>query len=391
MIPYIKHWTPEEIAGKMKDSIIGQDEPIKTVATAISAHIARIVHNYHHPNETPIKKSNLWVLGPTGCGKTESVRSIIKKLELPIPIAIVPTNTLTSTGYKGKSIDTILEDLVRESFAILTANPRAFVENIQNNKVTAEQRDNAIVQIAQTGIIILDEIDKIRVKSINDCDNSYEKMKQYELLKIVEGTKGIGEDKISPRIDTTNILFIAMGAFTDLLKPKPTTTQSAIGFNRISCEETPETIEGVPTTEQLVKYGFIEELLGRFPIRCRYNDLSVNTLYRILKTSDVSPVHSFKKLFAETGNVLSFDDSALYLIAKNAKEINTGARALDGIISDICYPIFYDVDGKYNQYEITITKDAVNGDKPLIKPLPEKNVELVVKKLSDKKTWERQK
>ena len=377
----LRHYTPREIDAVIKSSVIGQDKALQAVSTAISAHISRLIFNKNNfYSQKRIQKDNLLIIGNTGTGKTESIRAAIRGLQLPFPIAVIAVNTLSNVGYKGRSVDTILEDLIKDALRIMAQSPYTYIPESEyivkdgKKRPKEEAMDKSTIELCEQGIIILDELDKIRSDERNDYDGVYKRGMQYELLKVVEGGKGFGELSISQKIDTSNILFIGAGAFTDLLKPPPP-ERAAIGFGsapaatRASPKLNPER---VPGTAELAAYGLVEELLGRFPLRCRFRDLSVKTLYRIMTESNVSPLIDFTRLFGETGNELKFDKDALKAIAKQAAEVQTGARGLRTIMGSVLYPILYDIDGTVKNSVITITKGVVNGTTPpKIKEKPE--------------------
>ena len=372
----LEHKSPREIYNVMRRSVVGQDEALKTVATAISAHITRCIRNSITWYGKPIRKDNLLVLGPTGSGKTESVRAAIRELNLPFPISIAPTNTLSGSGYKGRNVEDVLWDLANDAKRLISEGVDRYLEpgdyDIEEKpdgskvrKLNAENTKKLVLKLCEHGILILDEFDKIRFSSENEWEGVYKKNIQYELLKIIEGAKGIGENAVTQEIDTTNILVIAMGAFTDLLNPPPEPVP--IGFSAAGAvAPEPKGIDGIPTTEQICNYGFVEELVGRLPLRCRYNALSVQNLYKILKESEVSPVRDFEDLFYQTDNKLQISDSAMREIARQAHEINTGARGLRTVLGKVLYPILYDVDSIYKNHCIQINKDTVCGGKPVI-------------------------
>lgn len=378
MIPF-EHYSPQYIAETIKKSIIGQDEPIKTVATVLSTHLARCKYNMGITGtEKPIQADNLLILGPTGTGKTESIRTVIRELNLPIPVAVIAVNTLSNAGYKGRSVDTILEDLIQDAKRLFYARPGTYITDKdciveENNgkkikKIIPESGEKVIVELCNHGIIILDEFDKLSFSAKNEYEAVYSKKLQCELLKIVEGGKGFSENELAQKIDTSDILFVCMGAFTNLLNPPP--EPAAIGFfNTVNKDN--KTI-GIPTTKQIAEFGFVEELLGRVPVRCRYNALTINNLYKILTESKISPVDDFYRLFLETGNKLVIDNSALREIAKKAYEVQAGARGLRTIMGDILYPILYDIDGKYRYHNIRITKKTVmDEESPVITQSPD--------------------
>ena len=239
------------------------------------------------------------------------------------------------------------------------------------------------VKLAGKGIIILDEADKIRIHPLDRREDSFfQRSIQQTLLKIIEGGTGFGEHPLTPRIDTTDILFIFSGAFIGLdeitkrrLRPEaePETT---LGFRPAPANPDPEpktapqvTQENltardlIPTTEDLIEFGYIPELVGRITLRCRYNPITAETLYNILRESDISPAKEFQKMFRRTRNNLEYTNNALMEIARQAEKLQTGVRGLRNIIGDIAYPIYYELSGKTNQ-RVLITQRTVNGEAP---------------------------
>ena len=367
MIP-LKHYSPKQISDIIKSSIIGQDEPAQTVATALSAHITRCVHNSNNPDR-PIRKDNLLIAGPTGTGKTETIRTVISKLQLPIPMTVVSCTALTNTGYTGKSISDVFMDLMLDADRLFKQNPDLYIDRAdvpvqperrtigfmsevikpKTRKYDKDITTKALKKICKYGIVILDEFDKLRFSEQNQHEKVYSRKLQSELLKIVEGGAGFTNDP-DIDIDTSDILFVGMGAFSGL---------ESVQQGR------------VPTIDEIKDYGFMEELVGRFPLRCCYNRLSVRNLYKILTDSDVSPISDFKKMFLQIDNKLEFDKLALLAIAKRAYESQGGARGLRTILSDILYPILYEIDGKYRFYNVRITKDTVANGTPVLTESPD--------------------
>ena len=208
--------SPKELEALIKKSIIGQDDGVRTVATALAAHLLRIEHNQNHP-ENLIHKDNLLIIGPTGSGKTESIRTVIRECRLPIPIAVVATNNLTSSGYRGKNLETILTDLYQDAFRIISEDPEKYVEYTEDEEELKERGSEAAVRLANRGIIILDEVDKIRIDPFDRREDSFfQRNLQSQLLKMIEGGSGFGEHQAANKIDTTDILFILSGAFVGL-------------------------------------------------------------------------------------------------------------------------------------------------------------------------------
>ena len=365
---YFKHRTPKDLENIIRKSIIGQERGIQTVATALSAHITRILHNRRWPKEK-IQKDNLLILGPSGSGKTESIRTVIRECKLPIPMITVSTSGLSNVGYKGKNLDTVVDDLAMEAHRMIKDKPNQFIENsLYNNKDETIRKaaiEKAIIELAQIGIIVFDEFDKIAANGVNEYANQYQQMLQAEMLKIVEGGKGFGETAIGSKIDTTDILFVFSGAFTDLLFPPQ---QRKIGFNdefKIVDMSTYD-MSYVPSNDDFAAFGFMPELLGRIPLKCRFNKLSEIDLYNILTKSKISPVRDFGTLFNYTNNTLDFKDEALREVARKAFNINAGARGLRTIIGNVLYPILYNVDGETCDSTITITPETLTCGNPII-------------------------
>ena len=229
--------SPKFFENILRKSVIGQDEGIRTVAVAISSHLIRINHNRNKPTN-PIQKDNLLILGPTGSGKTESFRTVIRACNLPVPMAIVSTGTLTADGYKGKNVSSILDELIRDSLRIINKDPSLYIGKPDNEEERKMRIEKAVIKLANTGIVILDEFDKIRIDPFkDDHDNFFPQTAQRQLLKMIEGVTGIGEDRPGNLIDTTDILFVATGAFVGLdevmqerLCPRPRTEATPIGF-----------------------------------------------------------------------------------------------------------------------------------------------------------------
>ncbi|MBQ8492573.1 MAG: AAA family ATPase, partial [Acidaminococcaceae bacterium] len=350
--------SPKELEALIKKSIIGQDDGVRTVATALAAHLLRIEHNQNHP-ENLIHKDNLLIIGPTGSGKTESIRTVIRECRLPIPIAVVATNNLTSSGYRGKNLETILTDLYQDAFRIISEDPEKYVEYTEDEEELKERGSEAAVRLANRGIIILDEVDKIRIDPFDRREDSFfQRNLQSQLLKMIEGGSGFGEHQAANKIDTTDILFILSGAFVGLeditrqrlrpeWEPEPEENKP-IGFLAPSSidgkAEKKETAEPqgeltprelIPSTEDLVEYGFMPELVGRITLRCRYNPITAEILYNILRESDISPAREFKTFFSRTQNRLEYTNNALMEIARRAEKLQTGVRGLRNIIGDI--------------------------------------------------------
>ena len=380
--------SPKQLEALIKKSIIGQDEGVRVVATALAAHLLRIEHNQNHPDDL-LHKDNLLIIGPTGSGKTESIRTVIRECDLPIPIAVIATNNLTASGYRGKNIETILSDLYQDAYRIINQDVEKYVGDTSDEDEIKEQASRAAIQLANKGIIILDEVDKIRINPNDRFEDSFfPRNLQHQLLKLIEGGTGFGDSQTLSQIDTTDILFILSGAFVGLeeitrqrLNPAPEPEpkpeqEKVIGFRAVprksikpqknSNPEPPKELspkELIPATEDLIKYGYIPELVGRVTLRCRYNPITAETLYDILRESNVSPVKEFKKLFSDTQNQLEYTNNALMEIARKAEKLQTGVPGLRNIIGNITYPIYYELSGKRNQ-RVIVTQKTVIGEVP---------------------------
>lgn len=374
--------TPKIIESVIKKTIIGQDSAVRSVATAIAAHILRIDHNQNFPDE-PIQKTNLLVIGPPGCGKTETIRTILREFDLDIPVAVINASTLTSSGYKGKNAEDVIIDLAKDAIRIVNSNPRKYVHEAKNPEECRKLAEQAVIHLANQGIIVLDEMDKLRIKpSMRPEDNLFQRGVQQQLLKIIEGGIGLTEDERYNKIDTTNILFILAGAhigLEEITKHRlqygkyEMQTKAPIGFtatpaNNTSASPVKQTftdIELLPSAEDLIHYGYLPELVGRIQMRCKYKPVTEDILYRILTESKLSPAMQATNMFFETANHLVFTQEALKAIATKATKENTGVRGLKTIVSDIIYNIYYEMAGN-PAHTITITEDTVTKGRPAI-------------------------
>ena len=338
--------SPKEIKQVLDDYVIGQEEAKKTLSVAVYNHYKRIAHEENASKEdVEIQKSNILLLGPTGCGKTLLAKTLAKILN--VPFAIADATTLTEAGYVGEDVENILLKLI--------------------------QAADGDIPKAEKGIIYIDEIDKITRKSENPSitrDVSGEGVQQA-LLKIIEGTiasvppqggrKHPNQELL--QINTENILIICGGAFEGLENIiKDRTGKKSIGFgSKIESQKEISKYEIFQELlpQDLLKFGLIPEFIGRLPIVATLRDLDKQALMKILVEPKNALVKQYQKLFEIDGVELIFEQEALEAIVEKAIERKTGARGLRSIIEEIMRDIMFEIPSNPNIEKCIITRATV--------------------------------
>ena len=334
---------PHKIKATLDEYVIGQEHAKKVMSVAVYNHYKRVATDTM--DDIAIEKSNMLMIGPTGCGKTYLVKTLAKLLD--VPLAIADATSLTEAGYIGDDIESVVSKLLAAA-------------------------DND-VEKAEHGIIFIDEIDKIaKKKNTNQRDVSGEAVQQG-MLKLLEGADvevPIGANSKNAMVplttvNTRNILFICGGAFPDIedIIKERLNKQASIGFYadlKDKYDNDPHLLEKV-TVEDLRNFGMIPEFLGRLPIIFMLNGLDEDMMVKILSEPRNAILKQYQKLLALDEVKLEFDDGALHAIAAKAMEKDTGARALRAILEEYMLDIMYEIPKDDSIGEVIITKEYIEG------------------------------
>ncbi len=336
---------PHRIKEMLDDYIVGQEHAKKCVSVAVYNHYKRVQSEIEEDKDVELEKSNILLLGPTGCGKTYLVKTLAKLLD--VPLAIADATSLTEAGYIGDDIESVVTKLL------------AAADNDVNR--------------AERGIIFVDEIDKIaKKKETRSRDVSGESVQQG-MLKLLEGAEvevpvgASSKNAMVPMVtvNTKDILFICGGAFPDLdeIIRQRLSKETSIGFNAELKDrwDKEKNILKKVTSDDIREFGMIPEFIGRLPVICPMEGLTEDMLVDILREPKNAIIKQYEKMLSMDGVQLKFTDGALHAIAKKAMKRDTGARALRSVIEDFMLDIMFEVPKDEEIGRVTITEEYVEG------------------------------
>ena len=339
------HYTPTELFTNLQKYVKGQDDALRQVATAVSIHVQSYL--YHEP-----VKSNLMLIGSTGCGKTETIRAL-QAMHLPVPVLLISALDYSVSAWHGRDFDEVFADAFRKALK------KAEDDDLLDDEEAIER---FALNVSEHAIIVIDEFDKLH----RECrtDDNFKMDYQHVLLTTMEG-KEIPlkiNDKKRITVNTSNMMFIVLGAFSGLeeITRQRVSPKKAVGFS-VSCDD--KDLDLTPSVDDLIDYGFSRELMGRIPVRVSYHPITVQGMVDIIKHAKNSPLRQMMRKSSLMHCKLRVTDEAMMYIAEQSLTAGTGVRGVDAILADVLYETLFRVtDGE--EYVITIDEDAVKKVSP---------------------------